>query len=301
MRILVLRTFSNSCDPIFRPLSKMGNQLVEITYDKWKRDEYYALPTYVKDIKPDWVLMLGCHEGNNALVPGVEILAEINRSYKLVHICCDGGDPVWWPQLERYNQYKAITLHVNIDGVKEGPFASFQNAITTLCPIDPGAFPDPPRPWYERPFKLGFRGSFNHGGNHPRTLDLQPMIDEGLVTFQDRNFGDYSEYVNFMSSCQCVLNHAVNGSGDRMHVKARVIEAALAGALLFESADSPTQHWFEPGDDYITYSDVDEVKDYLAWAVDLKCAHDIALSMRDKVLRLHSSKVFWNKIIDRLQ
>jgi len=93
----------------------------------------------------------------------------------------------------------------------------------------------------------------------------------------------------------------VTGTGDRMHVKGRVIEAALAGAVLFETRGSPTLNWFVPGEDYISCVGYGEVQLYL----DLLDRHPdyaqkMANNMRRKVIERHSAPVFWKQVFERI-
>jgi hypothetical protein len=335
MRVTVLRTFSTSCPPIYEPLRGLGHEVKPIVYDlmnvhnagdyEQHRRQFSAegievlpdhryferLPALVDSQGPDWVLMIGCCDAGGALMPNVDVLREIGRRHPFVHLCCDGSEADWWPQLRRYQDAGCFALQVNIDGVRDGPIGEF--GMTGLCPIDPAGFPDPPRPWAERPVRLGFRGSYQLGDPppggylHPRTPAIRSLLGAGLLTISDRDHTDPSQagYRDFLSSCRCVWNHAATGSGDRMHVKARVIETALAGAVLFENEMSPTCQWFEMGKDYRCYQGPDQgisdIRRGLEWLEgNPEEAQKMALSLRRKVIERHSPSAFWGKVLERI-
>jgi hypothetical protein len=333
--VTVLRTFSTSCNPIYDPLRALGNDVRVIVYDlmnvhnRGDYENHYRrlttagyevlpdaryferLPALVDSQAPDWVLMIGCCDAGGALMPNVDVLAEIGRRRPFVHLCCDGSEKDWWPQLQRYHDAGCFALQVNIDGVKVGPIG--EHGMTALCPISPAGYPDPPRPWAERPVRLGFRGSYQlsdpppGGYLHPRTPAIRSLLGAGLLTISDRDHTDPSQagYRDFLSQCRCVWNHAATGSGDRMHVKARVIETALAGALLIEPMGSPTEEWFKPGLDYLPYSaDSDGLVPSISHILKLVDAHshifEMANILRRKVLTHHSPAAFWGRVLEHL-
>jgi hypothetical protein len=330
MRVTVLRTFSTSCPPLYEPLRGLGHEVQPIVYDLMNvynigdRNEhrrqlhaagcevlddavqFEGLPARVNAYAPDLVVMIGCCDAGGAQMPNTDVLRAIGQQHPFVHICCDGSETDWWPQLARYHEAGCFALQINIDGVRIGPVGEY--GLTTLCPIDPAGFPNPPRPWAERPVRLGFRGSYQiddpapGGYLHPRTPAIRELLAAGLLTISERDHHDPAQtaYRDFLSSCRYVWNHAATGSGQRMHVKARVIETALAGAVLVETAGSPTADWFEPGEDYLTYP-----ADDVSWGVRSLLdngAYDkgVAANLRRKVLEQHTPAAFWAKIVNAL-
>jgi hypothetical protein len=57
-----------------------------------------------------------------------------------------------------------------------------------------------------------------------------------------------------------LLNVSFTGSGQRHHVKGRVLEAGFAGCALLESEGSLIGNWF-PSDCYVTYKDPRDAAD----------------------------------------
>lgn len=314
MRITVLRTLSNSCVPIYDWLHNIAT-IDEIIYDQGghlggKAYNFALLPAEVNDLNPDWVLMLGQCDLHGAPCPPDDVLKSIHSRHKLVHLCCDGSAPDWFPQIERYRNI--FDLQINIDGVAVGPFA--KHGMTTLCPIDPAKFNVVGTPWIERPISLGFRGGYGlDRRTDARSKAIFPLVEAGLVHAELRlrpdqmpptHDGFYDEYCTFMTQCKCIWNHAGSGNcmeekeGDNMHVKARVLEAAFAGCVLFENAWSPTRHWFGPDIDYyIPYTSVDDIKDGLRWVQENpEDAEDLSQGFR-KTAQKYSAEKFWNRVI----
>jgi hypothetical protein len=323
MRITVLRTFSNSCDPIYEPLRGLGHEVRAIVYDVANIrgperelisnnltacgnevvDDFGSLPGRVNGHNPDCVVMIGCCDAGGALMPDVGVLRAIGEHRPLILICCDGSETDWWPQLERYHDSGAFALQVNIDGVKVGPIGEW--GLTTLCPVSDEFFVDVP--WDQKDISLGFCGSFQMedpvgGIAHPRGPRIRELVQAGLLDVRTRDGAASPKgYREYLSRCRCVWNHAATGSGDRMHVKARVLEVALAGAVLFESAGAPTSKWFDPGFDYFEYESALQLRDKLQW-IDghQEEAQEVAMSLQRKVREQHSPAAFWKKVFQRV-
>lgn len=309
MRILALRTFSLSCDPILRPIARLGHELIEITFFSPNTEcpPFSSLPAIVDDAKPDMVVMLGQHDNKGGNVPSASILAAIARRRPFVHICCDGSERVWWPQLEEYAVAAPEMVHVNIDGVRAGFFKDDRPkrnghgpvAWTILCPMDhePWAKPVEAAPWELRPVMLGFCGGW--GEKHPRGPDITRLMHQGdkILYAALRPFGKYEDFQSFMCRFRAGYNHALTGTADHMHVKARVIETAFAGAVLVEPEGSPTSEWFDPATDYLTYSSDADLARIFA-EVTARQHQEKAQSMRAKAIDLYSAQRFWPTVIE---
>ena len=295
MKIAVLRTYSLSCEPIFLPLRRLGHEVFDIVFHNPGGSPIYhhELPGQIDGFGADFVVMLGQNDDNRGNVPPVHILHEIMCKRHSVHICCDGSEEIWWAQLESYKENVPFSLHVNIDGVSNGFFKN--NGMTTLCPIDDEPFQ--PRPWLSRSIRLGFCGGWGDPGTHPRSDQVHELLRCGVLHAIKRPYADYDQYRKFMCDMRIAWNQALTGTGDRMHVKARVVEAALGGALLLENVKAPTSNYFEPGEDYLLYENLDDVPRIAGW-VDANPteAATMAIRMRAKVRMYHSARPFWNKV-----
>jgi hypothetical protein len=89
----------------------------------------------------------------------------------------------------------------------------------------------------------------------------------------------------------------MNGTGDSVHVKGRVVETGWAGAALLERVNNCTSHWFSD-DEYIGYNDAEDAIRKISWAKDNDTAvKGIARRFHEKVEKLHHPRVFWNDVL----
>ena len=89
---------------------------------------------------------------------------------------------------------------------------------------------------------------------------------------------------------------SATGSGKAHHVKYRVLEAAMAGCLLFEEENPITPLYFEPGIDYVEYDSIDGLVNQVknnTWP-------DRAHKLRLKAIHKYSAKRFWTKVFAAL-
>lgn len=297
MKVVVLTTHTPNTVPVYGSLLPLGHEIEVIVYDKMTHLEHVDLPRRIAEIRPDMVLMIGAIEKYHGLpVPSVGVLKSIGAHHKAVHICFDAADRPWWPYLEEYQRADCFALQVNIDGVKAGPIGEF--GLTQLTPIDPTIYPSPPRPWAERKTLMGFAGGKGHG---TRRDTIDGLLLYGLVRHLAEGYVPQETFIDFMSGCKGVINHPMTGSGRSMHVKGRVVETPLAGAVLFEVADSPTRNWFEPDVDYVAYDDLKAVARGMSWMAECPGqAQEMAARLRAKVLAEHSPAAFWKNITSRI-
>jgi len=289
MRIAVLSTSTRDVAPIINPLQRMGFP-VTIFYDKLTREqqENEILPTLV-NIEPEYVVMVGAIEKYfNAPVPSSLLLKKINERFKTILICFDAGDYPWHVEIEKYHANKCFTLITSIDGSR------VNGGISGLSPIDELPYGDP-YPWNERNIIFGFAGNIGYG---PRKQIIQDLTLNGdLTLFAPHCDDDF--YVKFVKSCKGIINHPMTGSGEAEHVKGRVVQAGLAGSVLFEKL-GPTREWFVPGKDYFEYETLRDVQIGLDW---LKSspeeAEEMAANLRQKVIRDHTPIPFWTRVFSQ--
>lgn len=295
MKVVVLTTHTNNTPILYSALSATRNVSV-IVYDRMASFE--SLSGQVEQLNPDWVLYIGAIPYHHRLpVPMIDDLRAI--SYKKVLLCCDGADDAWWPLLEEYNSNHVFDLNVNIDGVADGPVLGHGDRwITTVAPIDPSGF-GKPIPWSERQVFAGFAGLIMGG---ERSETIRALAQRGLVDHRQRDgHQSPSNYINWTRNCQVIWNHPETGGTKSQHVKARVIEAALSGCLVLEKDGSPLMDWFEPDEDYLTWSSVDDVEQKLMWVHNnLAEAEAMAQRMRAKALTKYNVEAFWQRVERRL-
>lgn len=294
MRIVIMTTGTNNVPSVVDPLADQGNELFKIFYDAMTHAEHDAqLFDLVDRHSPDWVLHIGAiPEHYDKPVPTSKHFAQIGAKYKLVHLCFDGAEPVWWPHLRDYYDNGRFALQVNIDGVMTGPIGD--RGLTALCPVSI----EPSPAWDARPILCGFSGRMDND----RWSVLEPLIQQGLLVYRPRDSeGGHAHFKNFLSMCRIGINVATTGGHSGKHVKARTLELAAMGCLVLETAGSPLANWFIEGTDFLSYATVAEAADKIRWAAShADEAAAIASSMRDKVKRDHSHAVFWSQVTERL-
>ncbi len=291
----MLTTGTENTRVLYEPLAALGHELSIITYDAMTYEGHAEIPSLIDAIDPAWVLLVGAIEAHHGRpVVGVGILSEVGARWPLVHLCCDGAEPAWWPQLEQYYDHGRFALQVNIDGVRTGPIG--ERGVTALCPIDPDSYV--PCPWSLRPIEIGFGGNAHIGA---RAQALGEVISRGLVTHRSRDGGNPAAYREFVSLCRAIWNHPMTGGTTSQHVKARVVEAAAAGALIIEAAGSPLEEWLIPGVDYRTYQTADDVAAIAAqmrrWPRDHEA---LALRTRAKLADRCGPTALWGHVIWRI-
>jgi hypothetical protein len=298
MKVVVLRSYAANCVPLFEPLRRFGCQLVEIEYVTENLFDKYWMVEWVADENPDWVFMIGVNDAGVGVVPPTFLLKDMTRRWPVVMMYCDGSEIDWYKQIEEYSTQCTFALHVNIDGVARGPIT--EHGITTLCPIDDELFVLP-TPWEKRIINAGFCGGWSAESTHSRAAMTEALWRQRAVQAVCRPFILYDDYRRFLCDCKIVWNHASSGSDDHLHVKARIVEATFAGALVMEQMGSPLDKWFTPGVDYITWHDPDSVVSGTKWAVENpEKVKAMIAGMRAKMVKEHSARAFWTKVCERI-
>lgn len=296
MRSLFLLTSSNEVDKYAETLAGLNlGEVKSLRYDKIDHSPSGLLAN-VRAFAPDLIVYIGSRWGQQ---PTIAALANLtNRVAPTVHICSDAADPPWHDLLRAYHDAGAFTLQVAIDGSRKWPLADSQ--MTALTPVDPKHFP-PVLAHSERSVACGFAGNAGGGGDSRRTALLSQLLERRLIGLRIRSSlpFTYESYCEYLNTCRMSLNIAWTGTEATTHVKGRVLESALAGAMVLETKGSPTSEWFTPGVDYLEYETVDDVAAALDSIRPID-AQIIALSLRAKVIAEHSPAMFWSRIFERL-
>lgn len=180
--------------------------------------------------QPDIIFYIGAVEGGG--VPKPSTLRDLRRIAPVVNFCSDAADIAWEKAIGGYRKHQSFDVHVAIDGGRTADLA-------TLTPVDEGYYF--PR---KRNIRLGFSGTVT--GFNPRSEVVRALDWFGDITIRNRG-GNYYDHVDFMCRTQMLVNTAWTGSGQRFHIKGRVLEAGFAGCALFEHIDSPIGEWFPEG------------------------------------------------------
>lgn len=315
---LFIITRTNEMHKHFESFKCLGNQVRTYTYDhrldtKWAKGETLEAEIYAdaKEYQPDIIVYVGACRSST---PSAKSFAKLRKEVApTVHFCSDAADEPWWDELKTYDREGSFTVQVAIDGNKNWPLADTQ--ITALTPIDPAHYPDPPKPHAERSIVFGFAG--NPGGvgavKDGKVTGRRPLVSQ-MIQFglqhrpRDRTTGNmddaissYKQAAAYMADCRITPNFAQTGSFNRMHVKGRVVETGLAGAMLLEPVGSPTPDWFEPGVDYMPYQSMDDARTIVERFKDRPDeTQAFGARLRARVLAEHSPAQFWARILDRI-
>jgi len=287
----------------------------------------------------DAIVYVGVNGGT--CLPTIDELIELRKFAPTIMLCPEASDRTWWHELiEKYYEEECFDLFVNVDGNPDWPYSENGITRLTPIDTTPWKIPKSWEErkylcgtWSNRTgvrdeILNALNGDVVWHGNMP----ARPEYEE------EDNIRSYDLYIDFNRNCKSVLNIAgvgTNGetsliglikNGDeptltgygltgvtitdiinkglregRTHVKGRVIETGLAGATLIEQINAETKRWFIPGEDYLTYSNINEIRQQIHWiGSHPDDAQKMAGSLHDKVIREHSPKVFWDDIFSKL-
>lgn len=293
MTTLILAPTSENLDPILDPLREYAKSSTVVDYTRcpWKYIVDHAMD-YERLI---YISVLPTHWGG--WVPTVQDIADLTGRLPSAHICFDAAEPDWQPFLAAYKGL--FTLQATIDGV-ENDLCDF----TWLAPISHEGWNAPQ--WSHRRLTAAISC---HPHNIKRNSVFARAVDEGLVKVRERG-GKYSDYANFLMQHRVAMNCDLSGSARVKHVKARVLEVALAECLLLEPENSPMANWFEAGVDYlpysVTYKEDGTVETDLVAKIEWTFSHareaeDMARRLHHKVLRDYKPEKFWAQIFERIE
>lgn len=250
-----------------------------------------------KECKPEIIVYIGSRWGDLLSIAALRALREIAPT---VHICSDAADEPWWDLLLEYDREQAFDLQVAIDGNRSWPLHETQ--LTTLTPFDPSRYPEKPKPICERPIVFGYSGNLGGKGSIRKEM-MDGMRALGLeIRPRDVTPGvdTYASFIDFVCGCRFIANFPHTGTQRYMHVKGRVVETALAGAVLVDQRGSPANQWFQPGVDYLEYDDAKHARQIVDhYAARPEEAQLMADRLRSKVLSQHGPRQFWGRIFDR--
>jgi hypothetical protein len=270
------------------------------------------LLTQVDVWKPDVVIYISAWEG--LFVLEHETLGAINQKAPVVHMCFDGADNPWWPQMKVFEEKGLFSLTLNIDGSHVWPGGKewgltpysgeaqwrIKNGLTLLTPLDPRFFNSPDNPFMQRPYGIAYAG--NHGG-WLRDWLFQKMSNKGYATrVRDDVMGSYGFYCRFLQQCKAVVSVPFTGSTTTYHVKGRVLEAGYAGACLMEWRNEATRAWFTPRHMFWEYEGVENCIEECEWLIGHpKLCEEMARNLHHEVTTKHDPHSFWTAVLDRVK
>ncbi len=280
-KLLVLALDRFTDDQVFSwPVKHLG-AAVEVYGEG---DPNQRIRYYLETHRPDVVVWSGVCGG--AMMPRIGTLRWLRERARSVMICWDAGHPDWHPYLAEYRKQETFDAIFAVDGSDTPWCESF------LCPINPE--------WYdgsvsnERPIDLGFMGSFDPDSERGRVL-----AELGnLVTIKRRTGepGPYAEYARFLHQCRATVNVAGCAGDQGRHVKARCVEAAWAGCMLFETEGSPLRRFIDQAC-YFSYANAHNI------AATVRCEgfQDRAIELGRRfreAIQPHHPRHFWERVIN---
>lgn len=313
MKVLWLGAYWLGWDLLYRSLKSLNeHEIILIRYDPPRADNKRILELVkpiITETNLDVIIYVGVNGGD--CLPTTDELIRLKKFAPTVLLCPEASDRWWWHELIRkYYEAECVDLIVNIDGNPDWPYS--EHGITRLCPIDTTVWKTP-KSWEERKYLCGTWSA--RTGVRDEILNAlgDAVVWRGNIPArpeheEEDNLRTYDSYIDFNRDCRSILN--IGGvwtyidrwlQEGRTHVKARVVETGLAEATLIEQANSETNRWFVPGEDYLTYTTIEEIRQQIHWVESHPYdAQKMASSLRDKVLREHSPKVFWADVFNKL-
>lgn len=294
MKALCLTTGTRNCETLWRSFECLGHECHPHRYDDRPHARHDELVDLARDLRPDIIIYIGAIEQSPECkpVPRPDIFLQLKECAPIVHLCGDASDKPWWSWLENYDRLQCFSAQVSMDGNFETPISHFSNGLVLLSPMDNRVFR--PAPWEQRTTQFGLVGGQGHTKRQSMILELQRR---GILQFSDSSFEkSYAVMAEIMNNTKITLNVPFNGTGDRMHIKGRVIEAGLAGCCLLEGECSPTASWFSPGLDYLEYDNLDRVV-HLVNEIPDEQLQAMAERFHKRVVAEHGPDVFWAKVL----
>lgn len=233
--------------------------------------------------KPDVIFYIGAIKGLGN--PRPETYRALRQIAPCINICSDAADRPWHSVLETYARMQLFDLQVGIDGPSDAPVD-----LSTLTPVDIRPFEGN----VKKDIRFGFSGSVGRWNGRSEIVKALEWL--GGLTVRHRA-GGYEDHVNFLKRCRIVLNVSLTGSGNRHHIKGRVLEAGWAGCALLESAGSPIGNWF-PSDCYLIYNDPKEASE-IARDIDDATIESMAKRLSEEVRERFHTKIIYTDMLKR--
>ena len=285
------------------------------TQDKFHLDEYHvqtgrsgdvALLQQCLDTKPDLMFLTWLPFGG------------FNPKFETLRIIRNMGVPIvalWWDSVNPsiMEMAEGITPLVNVNILTDSASAYLTSTRThdkfmpIFPPQDTRVFCDP---GWTRDIGISFVGSIGNNNNIRGFADRRSALDAlraaGLEVFhsggQRESPLSLEEYARTFKRSRIGLNFSKAGAGGEFtHMKLRVLETTLCGALLLEADNQETSRWFTPMVDYVPFfnqSDlVDKARYYLEHEDERRA---IASQGNRTAMERYNSERFWATLFARV-
>ena len=253
------------------------------------------IPGAIDDFKPDLVVV--SHLGNSRMNPTSVSYYYIRA--KNIPICFTWPDTRDWviDAIKYLSQYSS--LDVSFGGELEKPLN--EKHINLWAPQDPTLY-YPGRKFIPVSFLGSLQGNYSYRIEYINYLIQHncPIIVSGG---QREAALSAQEYARLSRSSQCIINFPESAKPGFNQIKGRVFEAMACKSLLFEKKNDITSNYFQPNFHYAEY---ENEKD-LVNQIEFYCSEDGKFA-REKIAERgnkhynenYSSKIFWDKVIERI-
>lgn len=283
IRALFYTTTTNECENHVKAWNSFA-QSDHVTFNHTGLNNGWQLPAAIREHKPDVVFYIGANEGRG--VPKINIFKEARELVPIINICSDAEDTPWHGTLRYYKNHQCFDLQVAIDGAITAPVD-----LATLTPVNPFLFI---RKKVPKTIRCGFSGTV--GRWNPRSEIINSLEWFGGLTVRKREEEDgYYNHVDFLKRCKMLLNVSFTGSGNKHHIKGRVLEAGWASCCLLEHEDSPIGNWF-PEDCYIKYRHPKDIAEIIA-NLDDDVIENTAYRLHDEVRNRYTPEIIYGEIL----
>ena len=272
-------------------ISLVGHEVEIHRYTRASMPVDQGMLNVADQIRPKLIVYIGSNDP--MLMASTDTFLRLKTIAPTVMLCHDASDRTWTSVLEEYKRVDAFSLVVAIDGNDTWPKRA--QDFTALTPVPAQHYHDL-QPLGDRPVRLGFAGGY---ASPSRRNIVEHLVESAglVVPLRNERYGSYYRYADFMKRCRIVLNVPWSGSDNAVQVKGRVLEAGHAGCVLLEHIDSASQEWFQPGFDYVTYTDKENAVAQVEWLLESPdIMEEIAERFHQRVTTEHSAAVFWDKV-----
>lgn len=299
MRAFFITTPTGDCTELVAAWNSVFPRADHMVFQTRGIDNGGVMLRRARETRPDIAFYIGPNVGRGAPKPAT--LKAMRDICPFVNLCCDATDSPWHGPLKYYRAEGCFDLQVSLDGAIDAPVDH-----ATLTPVRVGPFEAPVgrvdisagngiarRRRGDRDIHFGFSG--NTTGKRREIIAALRLF--GGLTCKPHGLS-YEEHAAFMTRCRMILNVSYTGSGERHHMKGRVLEAGWARACLLEHADSPIGHWF-PKDCYVAYRSAKEAAE-IARDITDGIIEKTAARLAEEVRARFTPRQIYTEILERV-
>lgn len=203
-----------------------------------------------------------------------------------------------WPDVDADDirmidqHYPMIDVNISTDHCPIAPYTRRpEHYLHIWVPWDTRIVRDP---GLERDIPVSFIGSVSNDGGRQEAIDLLRAVGVPVWVGGGRGEQDVSrdQYYEILQRSKITLNFSSS------QLKGRTTEALHCGALLMEPSHTPLHQYFDPGLEYVPYTETHD----LVLKVQYYLKHDverarIAARGHDRAIREYSAIAWWSRVL----